>query len=44
MLADQKLLHTVSGSNLGNQLDHLWVPVSPITTNDQEASLDTFWN
>lgn len=44
MLADEKLLHAVGSSNLGNQLDDLGVPVSPITTNDQEASLDTFWN
>jgi hypothetical protein len=44
MLADEKLLHAVRSSNLGNQLDDLGVPVSSITTNDQEASLDTFRN
>jgi hypothetical protein len=44
MLADQKLLHAIGSSNLGNQLDNLRVPVSSVTTNDQEASLDTFWD
>jgi hypothetical protein len=44
MLADQKLLYAIGSSNLGYQLDNLRVPVSSITTNDQEASLDTFWN
>jgi hypothetical protein len=44
MLADQKFLYAICSSNLGNQLDNLGVPVSSITTNDQEASLDTFWN
>jgi hypothetical protein len=44
MLADQKLLDTVGSSNLGNQLNDLRVPVSSITANDQEASLNTFWD
>ena len=44
VLADQKLLHTVGSSNLGNQLHNLWVPVPAITTNNQEAIFDTFWN
>jgi hypothetical protein len=34
ILSDQKLLDTVRGTNLGNQLDDFGVPVSPITAND----------
>ena len=44
VLADEKLLDTVCGTNLSNQLNDLWVPVTTITTNNQEAVLDTFWN
>ena len=44
MLTDQKLLHTVRSSDLGNQLDDFRVPVSSITTNDQEAACNTLGN
>lgn len=44
VLADEKLLDTVCGTNLGNQLNDLWVPVASITTDDQEGVLNTFWN
>jgi hypothetical protein len=40
ILADKKLLDAVSGSNLCNELHNLWVPVSAVTANDEEASLD----
>jgi len=43
-LTDQQLLDTVCSSNFGNQLHNLWVPVSSITTNNQEAILDSFWD
>lgn len=44
ILTDQKLLDSVRSSNLGYQLDNLGVPVSAITADDQEASLDAFRN
>lgn len=44
ILTDQELLDAICSSNLGNQLHNFWVPVSSITTNDQEAALDTFWD
>jgi hypothetical protein len=44
VLTDQKLLHTVCSSDLCDQLHHFRVPVSSITTNDQEAAFDTFWD
>lgn len=40
ILSDQELLHPVCCSNLGYQLNHLWVVVSSISTNDKEASLN----
>ncbi len=43
-LTDQELLDTICSTNFCNQLDNLGVPVSSITTNDQEAVLDTFWD
>lgn len=44
ILADQQLLDTICSTDLGNQLHNLWIPVSSITTNDQEAVLDTLWD
>lgn len=42
ILTDQKLLDTICSSNLSDQLYDLWIPVSSITTNDEETILDTF--
>ena len=44
ILSDQQLLYAVGRSNLGNQLHHFWVVVSPISSNDQEAALNAFGN
>ena len=41
ILTDQELLDTICRSNFGNQLHNFWVPVSSITSDDQEAVLDT---
>lgn len=38
VLTDEQLLDAVCGTNLGNQLDDLGVPVAAITTNDEERS------
>lgn len=38
ILADEELLDTVGGTDLGNQLDNLRVPVAAITTDDEEGS------
>lgn len=35
VLTDQELLDTVGGTNLGDQLSDLGVPVATITTNDK---------
>lgn len=37
ILADQELLDAVCCTDLGDQLDHLGVPVPPITANDKEG-------
>lgn len=39
VLSDQKLLHPICCSDLGYQLDHLWVVVSSISTDNKEASI-----
>jgi len=36
ILADEKLLHAIGSSYLGNQLDHLGVPEAAVTANDEE--------
>ena len=36
VLADEKLLDAIGGTNLGNQLDDLGIPEATITSNDQE--------
>lgn len=38
VLADKKLLDAVGSTDLGNQLDHLGVPETTITTNDEEST------
>lgn len=40
ILSDQELLHSICSADLGNQLDHLWVVVSAIPANDEEASFN----
>jgi len=42
VLTKQELLDTIRYTNLCNQLHHLWVPVTSISTNDQIAVFDTF--
>lgn len=44
ILTDQELLDTVSCTNLRNQLYDFRVPVSTITTDNQEASFNAFRN
>lgn len=38
VLADQQLLDAIRSTDLGNQLDDLWVPVSAVTTNNEEGT------
>ena len=40
VLADQELLDSVGSTNLGNDLDDLWVPEAAITTNNKERVLE----
>ena len=42
ILTDQKLLDTVSSTNLCDQLGDLWVVVAAISTNNEEGSLRAF--
>lgn len=44
ILTDEQFLDTVCGTNLCNQLDHLWIPISSITTNDKKRALYAFRN
>jgi len=44
VLADEKLLDAIGSAHLGNGLGDLGVPVTAITTNDEECALDTFGN
>ena len=41
ILSYQELLDAIRSSDLGNQLHHFRVIISPITTNDEEAVLST---
>lgn len=43
ILSDKQLLHSIGRTDLSNQLDDLRVVIPPITTNDEESSLGTFW-
>lgn len=38
VLADDELLDPVGGTNLGNKLDDLGVPVSAVTTNNKKRA------
>jgi len=40
VLTDQELLDAVGGTNLCDHLGDLWVPVSAISTDDEEGVLD----
>jgi hypothetical protein len=42
ILADQQLLDTVGGTDLGDQLSDFGVPVTAITTNDEGGALNAF--
>lgn len=42
ILADEKLLNAIGGTNLSDQLCNLWVVVPSITTDDEEGALYTF--
>jgi hypothetical protein len=44
ILTDQQLLDTVGGTNLGDQLSDLWVPVAAITANDEDGAVDALRN
>ena len=44
VLTDEQFLDTICSTDLCNQLDNLWVPVSAITTNYKERTLNTFRN
>lgn len=44
ILTDEELLDTVCSANFCDQLYNLRVPVSSITTNNQETALDAFGN
>ena len=39
ILSDQNLLDSICSPNLSDQLYHLWVVKSSITSNDEEAAL-----
>ena len=42
VLPDQKLLDTICGTNFCDQLHDLGIVEAAISSNDQEASFDTF--
>lgn len=44
VLSDEKLLHTIGSTNLRNDLGDFRVPVSSITADDEEGSLNSFRN
>jgi hypothetical protein len=44
ILTDQQLLDTVGGTDLGDQLSDLWVPVAAITSNDENGAVDALGN
>lgn len=41
ILSDQELLDTIGSTNLGNQLDNLWVVVATVAANDEECAIST---
>ena len=42
ILSHKDLLHAISTTDLGDQLNDLGIPVTPISTNHKEATLNTF--
>ena len=44
VLPDQEFLYAVCCSNFCNQLHDLGIVEAAISSNDQEASFNTFWN
>ena len=42
ILSDQKLLDSICGTDLGNKLGDFGVPVTTVTTDDQERALGAF--
>lgn len=44
VLTDQQLLDTVCCTDFGDQLCHLGVPVTAVTTDDEESTLGTLWD
>jgi hypothetical protein len=44
ILADQQLLDTVRGTDLSDQLSDLWVPVTTVTTNDENGAVNALGN
>ena len=44
VLADEKLLNAIGSAHLGDGLGDLGVPVTAITTNDEERALNAFWD
>lgn len=44
ILPDQNLLDSICSTNLSNQLYHLWVVESSVSSNDEEAALCALGN
>lgn len=44
ILSDQQFFHSVCSSDLGNQLHDFWVVVTPISPDNQEATLGALRN
>lgn len=44
VLSDQQFLHSICSSNLGNQLHDFGIVVTPISPDDQEATLGALGN
>lgn len=38
VLADEELLDAIGGANLGDELDHLWVPVAAVAADDEKGA------
>jgi hypothetical protein len=44
VLANEHLLDSIGSTNLCNLLDNFGVVVTAVTTNDEERSLNSFWD
>jgi hypothetical protein len=44
ILTDKQLLDTIGGTDLGNQLSDFWVPVTSVTANHENRSVNTLRN